>query len=360
MRRARAHGSGGADPELRAVLPSIPAGGLTTLLVVLAAVPYLATTREEANREAIALLLAIAGVLALAIMAAPRERILGSRLRDPFFLAWTVIDAAMIVAVASLDGGVGSPFTVLLFLTQAFAAVFYPFRLVVVGAAVNLVALTAIAAFGGGELTETWFVGAALVGTSILCGWQAHTSGEQRRELARASRSDALTGCLNRRGFEERLAEEVTRSERSSAPFVVVILDIDDFKQVNDELGHAAGDDLLRQIVAAMARVVRGMDSIGRLGGDEFALLFPDADCDQLEVLERRVERAVTPHAPCSLGAACFPAEARDPDELLRRADLAMYRRKRELDSIAAGLQEVSTGSSRTTSAAGLSSRRPL
>ena len=361
MRRSRAQARASADPELRAVLPSIPAGGLTTLLVVAAAAPYLGSTWNGENREAIALLCLLGGLSSIGVLLLPRERLLCSRFRNHFFFLWSFLDAALIVAVASLDGGVGSPFTVLLFLTQAFSAVFYPFRLVVVCAAVNLLALLAIATLGAeGYLQETWFIGSALIGTALLCTLQARNANQQRLELALASRSDPLTGSLNRRGFSERLEEEVARSARSSAPFVLVVLDIDDFKRVNDQHGHAAGDLLLRAIVGALAGVVRGMDSIGRLGGDEFALLFPDTGCELIAGLERRVELAVGPHAPCSLGAACLPDHAATGAELLLWADHEMYRRKRDAAGLEVELQVVAEDSSRTTSSANLSSRSPL
>jgi diguanylate cyclase (GGDEF)-like protein len=319
------------DPELRAVLPSIPAGVLTTLLVLAAGVPYLLSTWAEPNRAAILVLVALAVVGTLPFLLLPMDRLLASPgRRSAFFLSWTAIDVTMIAAAAILDGGVSSPFTVLLFLTQAFAAVFYPPRLVILAAAMNLVALTAIASIGGDvELTATLFEGAALVGTSLLCAWAAINAAAQRRELAHVSRTDPLTGCLNRLGLEERLEQEVARAERSDGSFALVVVDLDDFKRVNDEGGHAAGDELLREIVASMAGVVRGMDAVGRLGGDEFALVFPDAKSAGLPVLLGRVERSVAGHAPCSLGGACYPADAESADQIIACADREMYANKR-------------------------------
>jgi diguanylate cyclase (GGDEF)-like protein len=362
MRNAPREARDSADPELRAVMPSIPAGVASTALVAVAAIPYIAVTWEEPNRTGLAVLLCVAVLGTVPFLFIPGERVLAAPRRSFFFLAWSAIDIVLISLLAILDGGISSPFTVLLFLTQAFAAVFYPVRLVVIAAVLNLAGLTAIAVLGDPQpLTATLFEGAALLGTSLLCAWAARNAAEQRRELARASRSDPLTGCLNRRGFEEQLAREVRRSQREGVPFALVAVDLDDFKRVNDERGHAAGDSLLCELVTALAAVVRGMDAVGRLGGDEFALLFPAASCRDLEALMRRVEASVADLCPCSLGAACFPEHGESADALMNRADQEMYRNKRLTLELAADLdQPVAIGSSRTTSMAGLSSRNPL
>jgi diguanylate cyclase (GGDEF)-like protein len=361
MRSAHAEPRPSADPELRAVLPSIPAGAITTFFVCLAAGPYLLATWDEPNRGTISLLLGAGMLAGILVLWLPREWLLNTRMREPFFISWTVVDVALIAAVASLDGGVQSPFTVLLFLTMVWAGVFYPVRLMAIAAVVNVIAVAVIALAGGNPgLTATLFEAAAVAGAAVMCGWQASNITAQRGELARASRSDPLTGCLNRRGFEERLAKEVQRAKRDGVSFALVVLDLDDFKRVNDEQGHAAGDALLIEIVISLGEVTRGMDTIGRLGGDEFALLFPGATCERLRPIEQRVHQAMAPCAPCSLGTACFPDHGSTADELLNRADQRMYRSKgRELGIPAAAQPGGGDGSSRTTSSAGLSSRSP-
>jgi diguanylate cyclase (GGDEF)-like protein len=325
------------DPELRAVLPSVPAGVVATLLIVVAAVPYLASTWSEPDRATSIALLLVAVCGALPLLFLPMERVLARpAARNAFFLAWSGIDVALVATIAILDGGISSPFTVLLFLTMAFAAVFYPPRLVILAAGMNLIGLGAIAALGEpNELTATLFVGAALVGTSLLCAWAAINAAVQRRELARVSRTDPLTGCLNRLGLEERLAQEVARAQRGEGSFALVSVDLDDFKRVNDELGHAAGDRLLCAIVVTMGEVVRGMDSVGRLGGDEFALIFPEASCAELDQLLDRVKRAIASLAPCSLGGACYPENGASAHEIIVAADRQMYRNKRLATSAA-------------------------
>jgi diguanylate cyclase (GGDEF)-like protein len=336
MNRAAGEGGSTRDPELRAVLPSIPAGVAATVLVVVAAIPYLHDTWTGPHRPAILAMLAAAAAASVPMLLLPLGRWLADpRLRAAFFLSWTAVDVGLISAIATLDGGISSPFTVLLFLTQAFAAVFYPPRLVLVAAAMNLVGLAAIAAIGGANgVAATMYEAVALLGTSLLCTWAAVTAASQRRELAHASRTDPLTGCLNRLGLEERIENEVGRAERSGGSFALVVLDLDDFKRVNDEHGHAAGDALLREIVNAMAEVTRGMDALGRLGGDEFALLFPGARCAGLPVLLGRVERTVSELASCSLGGVCYPDDGASAAEIIAGADREMYRNKRlEVDA---------------------------
>ena len=139
------------------------------------------------------------------------------------------------------------------------------------------------------------------------------------------SRADPLTGCLNRRGFEERAIAVLAAAARQSSCGAVLVLDVDHFKQVNDRHGHAAGDELLRWVVQTLKCSVRPADAIGRIGGDELAVLFPDIDpVDALESTSRLLE-ALSERAPCSAGMAVFPADGMELEELMRQADLRLY-----------------------------------
>ncbi len=150
------------------------------------------------------------------------------------------------------------------------------------------------------------------------------------------ARSDALTGVVNRRSFEEVLSAEVERARRYQRPFTLAYVDVDNFKNLNDTLGHAAGDDLLRVAAQAMRLTIRRIDTVARLGGDEFAILLPEMDQEAarsfLPILHRRLTTAAAGiHAPASfsIGAVTVHGLVPDTREVLSLADRAMYAAKR-------------------------------
>jgi diguanylate cyclase (GGDEF)-like protein len=145
---------------------------------------------------------------------------------------------------------------------------------------------------------------------------------------------DALTGLLNRRSYELLLDQAVSRARRYGWPFALVLLDLDDFKVVNDRYGHAAGDAALRAVGAELRAALRGGDVAARLGGDEFALLVVGVEnvaslSPLLGRLKRALERAV-PETTVgfSVGVACFPSDTDDPDALTGLADDRLYAAK--------------------------------
>jgi diguanylate cyclase (GGDEF)-like protein len=149
--------------------------------------------------------------------------------------------------------------------------------------------------------------------------------------LVAEARVDALTGLLNRRGFEERLAAEVARATREGHPLAVVNLDLDHFKRVNDHQGHEAGDRALARVGAVIADQVRGGDLAARWGGEEFVVVLPGADVQAAHAFAERVRDAVAATGDgltVSAGVA-VSAGAPDPQALLAAADAAMYRAKR-------------------------------
>jgi diguanylate cyclase (GGDEF)-like protein/PAS domain S-box-containing protein len=158
-------------------------------------------------------------------------------------------------------------------------------------------------------------------------------------EILSCARFDALTGLPNRSTFKERLSELVALTLRSDQLLIFQIVDLDRFKEVNDSLGHHAGDVLLQQVAQRMRSVIRDTDFIARIGGDEFVVLQPNAHSPEvggtlavklLDVLSKpfHIEsRDVLSGA--SIGVAVCPQDAREPDQLLKKADLALYRVKR-------------------------------
>lgn len=155
----------------------------------------------------------------------------------------------------------------------------------------------------------------------------------------RMARHDGLTGAFNREHFFEEAGATLRRLHKTRASACLVLLDLDNFKQVNDTHGHAAGDEVLRHAVAACQGELRGSDVFGRLGGEEFGILMPACSREQgIEIATRiRCALAVTPtvldsqttiYVSGSLGVACRPHSDLTLHQMLREADLALYRAK--------------------------------
>lgn len=148
------------------------------------------------------------------------------------------------------------------------------------------------------------------------------------------SRTDPLTGVLNRRGIEEKLGEECARSAREGRFFSVALIDVDYFKSINDQFGHAVGDSALRSIVDMVLTKVRKYDYLGRLGGDEFLLILPSIDGQiSLAIAERLCQsvKEVDLSSDFSLSVSIGVAQYESIDSissLLARADLALYKAK--------------------------------
>jgi len=145
---------------------------------------------------------------------------------------------------------------------------------------------------------------------------------------------DSLTGLLNRRSYEEMLDQAVSRARRYGWPFALVLLDLDDFKVVNDRYGHAAGDAALRAVGAELRAALRGGDVAARLGGDEFALLVVGVEnVSSLSPILGRLKRALERAVPqttvgFSVGVACFPSDTDNPNALMGLADERLYAAK--------------------------------
>jgi diguanylate cyclase len=155
------------------------------------------------------------------------------------------------------------------------------------------------------------------------------------QRLAGLAAYDGLTGLLNQRQFPRRLETELERGRRADRPTSLVVLDLDHFKRVNDEYGHAVGDLVLAGLAADVRAALRSFDVPCRIGGDEFAVILPDTDKrDGLEVVQRIRERAARggdgslPPVTMSCGVATHPDDAASAKDLCLRADAAMYRAK--------------------------------
>ncbi len=170
--------------------------------------------------------------------------------------------------------------------------------------------------------------------------FEAMRQGMQQREaqIRRLAYWDALTGLPNKEQFRGVLRDHLVQARRDDRPCAVIMLDLDRFKRVNDVLGHAFGDRLLRQIAMRLSEgVLRTNDTVAHMGSDEFVVCAPQADADTAHTLAQRVLRALeapftlddhTVDVGAGVGVAIFPAHADAADTLLARAEVAMYAAK--------------------------------
>lgn len=158
-------------------------------------------------------------------------------------------------------------------------------------------------------------------------------SVDHERELAR---TDILTGLANSRSMVETCAIEISRARRFKRPLTMVYIDCDNFKEINDRFGHAAGDHVLRMVAKVLKTCTRTIDMCARLGGDEFGMLLPETDARGARVVINNVRErlntqfeGVQPRITLSLGVATFNPPPASVDELLAAADRLMYEVKR-------------------------------
>jgi len=175
---------------------------------------------------------------------------------------------------------------------------------------------------------------AALLGALVLV-WSRN---EKMQELRLQASQDPLTGLKNRRRFGEDLRSELARSRREDTVGAVLMLDLDNFKQVNDTLGHPAGDRTIADIAGVLRGRMRATDVVARLGGDEFAVVLPRCELDEAEEVAEAIARSIRMHTPpgeaappitASIGIATFGPRAESYDAVLSAADNAMYEAKR-------------------------------
>ncbi len=184
-----------------------------------------------------------------------------------------------------------------------------------------------------GTFSEAEFLVLSTVGTSLALALRNADTHRQIQELA--SR-DSLTGLLNRRAFEEVLARELKAGSRYSASACFLLVDVDHFKVVNDQLGHLAGDQVLTTLAVLMRKAVRDIDAVGRYGGEEFGIVLPHTNLDRALVLAERLRRQIECQAfeageesvrmTASIGIAHIPdMTIRSVSDWVAAADSALY-----------------------------------
>ena len=175
-------------------------------------------------------------------------------------------------------------------------------------------------------------------GGVLVAGRDLTEPRRREEELERAAAHDALTGLPNRALLSARIEQALAQKHRGGRGFALAVADLDGFKRINDSLGHAVGDALLRLVAERLKAELRGVDTVARVGGDEFVLVLPEIETpDQADGLARRLTESMqlpflvgdhTLFVTISLGFALHPEHAQDADSLMHCADAALYRAK--------------------------------
>ena len=177
----------------------------------------------------------------------------------------------------------------------------------------------------------------------VVAALRAQTTAEaatrELKQIARAAEVDALTGLHNRVSLQERFDYAVAIAKRVGTGLALLFIDLDNFKQINDTLGHAVGDQVLRVAAKRLATAVRGSDIVSRHGGDEFLILVTDVSytADVIQIALKLLSAVRLPisigadalRLSASIGISLFPEDGEDAATLIQRADAAMYRAKR-------------------------------
>jgi diguanylate cyclase (GGDEF)-like protein len=282
--------------------------------------------------------LVAAGVAAVILLARLRLASLSALL----FVSY--LTASGLGVMQWLSGGVGAPYRGLLLLPLLFVSVTQPPRKLAAFMGFVLLVLSAPFVYDTWDLTSAESSGATLViwcalaaGANVLMGGvRAQQSALQtEREVARQeARLDSLTSLYNRRAFDELLALEVKRADRLGIPLSVAMVDVENFKAINDHWGYADGDRCLRQVATTVKTSLREPDLCFRWGGDEFALILTGTRADDTEPLSARLRRAVASScrrpdgSPIRIRFAVAELSDRmEPEELVERAGLALAAR---------------------------------
>src|SRR4051794_30191287 len=210
----------------------------------------------------------------------------------------------------------------------------------VVLAAVLAYASIALALLGIGQFVDIDPVAISLAIATVLVGMAraGRTVVERLRDSREQALTDDLTGLANRRHLVDTLHSAIESSGARGGELALLLIDLDGFKELNDTLGHHAGDEVLRQIGPRLKELLRGDDTLARLGGDEFAVILQPGDEATASTAGLRLRAALEQsfavggihvHIDASVGIALYPAHAREAMGLLQRADVAMYQAKR-------------------------------
>lgn len=247
-----------------------------------------------------------------------------------------ILGLAVVAVVGILDGITGSDysFSVFYFVTVAIIAWYIGRKSAI------FVALAGAGAWSVADIVAkryhenplAWLWNDIVKFSLLLFGAYMISSLKMRLEREEdLARTDQLTGIANRRRFGELADDEIRRSRRYHDSFTVIYLDIDNFKTVNDTLGHSEGDRLLRQVAATIATNIREIDTVARLGGDEFGLLLPETDGEAAVTVATKMHASLKSNVEAvwpvtfSIGMVTYCTAPASINEMIRIADQLMY-----------------------------------
>ena len=317
---------------------------LSVVLVETAIVmTYLAATPHGTHRLALWIVTASCFVVGLASLVVVVPIQLSEKWELTFSLGWSLATCVIVAAGAALDGGLRSPLLILLVFPVVFAGLILPPASVAL-TAFSAVVAASVACATGSTITADW--PAFLIDLAVLVGLStvsfaasAGRTGLQleadrlTNELASLATTDTLTGCLNRRAFDEQCELEFLRSARYGHRLAFIMIDIDNFKGLNDTSGHLAGDRALARVGETLRGTSRSIDIVARYGGDEFAILMPDTDVGGVVGLASRIRRELAFDDEYSLtlsyGGSLVGANISTLATLSEEADWALYEAKR-------------------------------
>jgi diguanylate cyclase (GGDEF)-like protein len=263
--------------------------------------------------------------------------------RAGYSVAWTVLSSVAVGIVALLDIGADSPILLLLFLPLVYAALmFTPASAALCGVSTLAAAevVTVAGAHPAGSMDRAFMFLAVLAGGSVLsvaASMNRNRVEQHEKQLlatiADLAATDGLTGCAVRRALSQRMHVEIARSLRNRSPLSLLMMDVDQFKSVNDVFGHVVGDRVLAAVGGVLRANARPFDLDSRLGGDEFALLLPDtrapAAVRVAERIRRELAAAVEVPVTLSIGVSSLDVSRPTVEQILNDADSALYGVKR-------------------------------
>jgi diguanylate cyclase (GGDEF)-like protein len=309
-------------------------GLLTYSLGAFAVLAYSLTTPGP-HRQALVILSGLSLIASIVGFRLLGLRLVETRWSKMFFTSWAACTFVFIAVGAVLDGGVRSPISYFLILPMLFAGLAYS-----AGTVSFLAGFGVLTTLAVGLLTpdRSWSTTAFLAVGIVIAGVITAAAAAQRdrlmRQLMAAASLDALTGCLSRGAFQERLDHESLLAERHYATFSIIVADLDNLKTLNDANGHHCGDRALKLLTRVLRQAARETDVVGRLGGDEFALLLHETDQEAAMAVATRLRGALhdmtgSDWVTASIGVSTWLGPNDGPDALLRRADEALYVAKR-------------------------------